>query len=256
MRFFPHSLVQWVAYPTFWAWNADSHTVYEGDFRDPRLALAFTALLGYGLYRWKVRDAQSLTQPQKITAVFVACGYVAWLFTTSILRYALALEALSVLVFVAIIMHLHMRKVALSVAALACVLCLATTRAPDWGHRPFADKTFTVDMNWVPQDSLILTLYEPLAYLAAFTPPEAHARFVALGFVSYMRGWPLGDQAEALIKNHHGPIVILLREERRPFLSLLSSVGLSPQITNCRAITTDLALPNSEPVEACDVLRL
>jgi hypothetical protein len=272
-RFFPRDALQWIAYPFFWAWNPHNHPVYETDFSDPRMAIAYGALAVAGGiairdFFLRRRGAEQpggdiLTRPQRIAAAFLVFSYIGWLITTPIIRYALVLEALSALVALATVARLAARYrkflpafASLSAAALVCIFCFALTRYPDWSRRDFEDKMFDVDVSWVLPDTLFLFVYEPMGYLAAFVPPESHAQFFGLAFMPVVQNTPLGIKGINMVLKHKGPIVVLFRDEMSPYLRLLSLVGLSPYVKNCRTIKSTLYPPDSPPVFACEASRL
>jgi hypothetical protein len=267
-RFFPRDIWQWVAYPLFWAWNKSNHLVYEFDFRDPRLALTYGALILFtivkllGVYFSRQDNrATALSLPfrasEKLILFFVVFSYLGWLVTTSILRYAIPLEILSGLVLVIILMRLQIfSRTRLIILSASCLFSLTLTQYTSWGHCAFGSKVFNVDMSQTKPHTLFLGLYEPVAYLAAFTPPETDARFVGIGFVSYLQGWPLGDVGKQLIETHQGPFVVLLREDKRPYLKLLTSFGLSEDVSNCHQISSNLEAAENLPLLACEVSRL
>ena len=110
LRFMPHGIWQTLFYPFSWAINPNSHTVHEMMFRDPRIAFAFTAILIciFIVVRKPSHDRATHTQftpPQKMTILFLVFSYALWLATTSILRYAVPIETLSVLAFLLVIMR-------------------------------------------------------------------------------------------------------------------------------------------------------
>ena len=262
-RFFPHTFLQDIAYPFFWAWDKGNHLVYEFDFCDPRMAIAYGAIVLFAglslLNFYQKRQGKPtypivLSRPQKIALPFFVFSYFAWLITTSILRYAIALECLAIPLFVTIIMGSEGEtRAKLKIVVIACLLCLFTARHSDWGHREFSATVVDVDTSWVQPNTLFLGVYEPFAYLAAAIPSDLHAQFAGLGFISYLHGWPLGYSAEHLVHNHQGPVFVLFREERRQYLNLLTPLGLSPDVKNCHMVISNL-LPLQDPtLMACEV---
>jgi hypothetical protein len=195
--------------------------------------------------------------PEKVTVVFFVLAFIAWLLTTSILRYAIVLETLSFIIIWIVVSHAPLpARAQIGLILVLCVFCVATAQRGDWGHRDFSEKTFDVDTSWIPDHTLFLGVYEPVAYLAALVPLERHAQFAGLGFLSYVKDWPLGQEGRELVHLHQGPIYVLFREDRRPFLKLLSEVGLSSDVQHCRPWPSNI-IPLSDPtILACEAKPL
>jgi len=264
-RFLPHSFEQWLFYPFTWAFDPSNHFVFESNFSDPRMALAFSALAllaGAALTHTKTDKRQDvLTSPQKITAFFLTFSYFSWLFSSSILRYGIVIEVLSGLMIFVIALRLienfRLKSFWLgSITGLICLLCLLFTHYPLWERRQFEDKMYDVDMSWVAPNTLFIGVYEPFAYLAAFVPQDLSPRFVGLPFIIYLKDTNLGAKGIEMVEGHQGPIMVILRNERRSFLNSLPLVGLSPEVKNCRALHANVSAPEDPAVYACEATHL
>lgn len=262
VRFLPDGLWQWLFYPFTWAFDSERHPVYETSFCDPRIAMAWVALIVLAAVQLRQlathnKDRKTFDAAQKIALSFFLFSYLAWIGTTSILRYAVPVETLSVLVVICValrILQTFPEKIVLSLTAVLCLVCFVTTRYPVWERHPIQDTMFNVDASWVEDNTLFVGLYEPMGYLAAFVPPEKQARFVGLAFAKYLGDTPLGQQALRMIHDHHGPIVVLLEEPKRPFLPMLAEFGLSPNVTDCHAINSNLGAAEDPPMLACQTV--
>ena len=111
LRFMPRTVIMAIFYPFYWIKKNDF--VMEPVFADPRFALAMVScgLIALWAISTKVRAVMTGSQgesglrhsaPVVFLFAFVAISYGVWEKVTSILRYAVPMEALSgvILVFV------------------------------------------------------------------------------------------------------------------------------------------------------------
>jgi hypothetical protein len=195
--------------------------------------------------------------------LFFLPAYVAWLCTTSILRYANVLEVLAVPLSVSLINVVwrvgapqvnRIRQFLLTTAI--CLGCISFTVVPDWGHRPFSSDSLQVDLSWSEPNTLFLGIYEPASFVAAFFPKGSDDRYMGLGFLDYVTGWPLEKRGREMIDEHKGPIIALVRDDKLPSLILLPKFGLSQKVQNCRALETNMLPLTEPPIWACEVKRI
>jgi hypothetical protein len=277
-RFFPRDAAQWIAYPWHWAFTTRADLATETPLRDPRLAMAWLAMVALGMVTligaaWR-RTSQGpqavaagrrpgLGAPQRFALAFLVLGYVLWLVTSSILRYAVVLEILGVLCAIVAALALahrlrwppaRLRWAAPGVAAVLAALCIPGTRIMDWGRAPYGPAVFSVDMSWVAPRTLFVAITGPSAYLAAFVPPELEARFLGFSFTTLIaRDWRLGQESLAMVRAHDGPIMVLVSEVMMPFTEYLPAIGLSAQLGPCRAIRSNL---DTNTTLACEGERI
>ena len=254
LRFLPHDLWGWIFYPFRWAFNSDAHPVYETAFRDPRMAIGFAVIMVFAFLAYRKREKNLLTPSQKIALYFLIFSYAAWLTTSSILRYAVAIEALSVVVTMMLMQRIIDWQPRI-IAAAVCLSCLLLTQHPVWERRDFQDTMYNVDLEWVPKNAMFLGLYQPMAYLAAFTPTDKHTQFVGLNFVAYLGDTELGQKGRKMITEHQGPVMVVFEDAMRSFLPILHDFGFSPNVTDCRTINANLAMQPHADVYACVVKR-
>jgi hypothetical protein len=94
----------------------------------------------------------------------------------------------------------------------------------------------------------------PVSYLAAFVPPEAHARFIDSGITSYQHDLPMGKKATHMMRTNTGPIIALLKSDiLEHFLDFVPIRGMTLRAETCRTIQSNLDLPLNDPIYACEV---
>ncbi len=200
-RFFPKTALKWLAYPFFWV-QGNPYVVSEFKLRDPRFALAYTALaLALGGVFCKARPSR-----QTIALwLFFATAYVVWLLTFSILRYALPLEVLSGIIVATVLEGLLPRPRLRWTVAVLAVFCLAFTRPISWGRIGYGESLISAPLPVLPAHTVLLMQGVPLGYVVPFfTPPPAHAiRLEELDARS--PEWP---RVQALL-NQHPPVWLL-----------------------------------------------
>jgi hypothetical protein len=205
--------------------------------------------------------ALDAVQPaQQIVLVFIVLSYIAWQSVFSILRYALVIEVLSIPATIIIVRHAarsffpRHKRAALFVAVPVCLIAIVLTHMMDWERVEYGNAVFDVDMSWVPRNTLFLDVGKPVAYLAAFVPPEAEARFVDGGAVYYQADRLIGKKISGMIASNPGPIKALLTEAvMAKFFQTLPYQGLTSKPRSCRVIHSNL--DPQEPVYACDLVR-
>lgn len=269
-RFLPRTTLEWLAYPFWWITLRHPARPAELHFRDPRLALmllAIVAVILAGMWR-RLRGVVpgGPTRPawradRRFVFGFLALGYVIWLTGASILRYAVVLEVLGVIVLALTVIAAcdrlpRGRLAALVVVPVLCLAIMLWTRPMNWGRVPYGPQVFAVDMGWVPPGALLIPVTGdgPAAYLTAFVPPEAGARVLGFSYPTLTaRGWPLGAESLRRVREHPGPIFLLIPRDEKTLLPHLGAIGLSPELGPCRPVTSNL---DGNTTRACEARRL
>jgi hypothetical protein len=274
-RFLPFDLVHWLFFPFFWVWDT-GNILYTSHypFHDPRMAIAYVAFVFLAgavcvsRLRRKPPGASliesGLTKAQKTAIWFIVFSYIAWLLYVAYIRYAQPVEIMGLLITPIALMalarylpHKNARSLLLSVCLFACVATLVSTRHMYVERVAYGDKTFAVDMSWTQPDTLFVGVIGPVAYLAAFVPPQANAQFVGFGYVTVgAHEWPIGRKIENTVRTHKGPVIVLFTEDMRDYLGLLVNVGLSPDLGACRTVASNLDVPLGKPVFACEAAKI
>lgn len=248
-RFFPHGAWQWLFYPLSWAFERTA-SVNEAPLRDPRLAAAL-CLASASLSR-------PLREPiPRAMVVFFGAGYVAWLTTSSILRYAVVLEVVAGLLAPLLLARLVgplLGPRSLRVAAtVATVSILATTRYPATFRVPYGAGVLFAEPVDIPTDTLlVLTFRAPVSYLVPLLPRQDSLQVVNVGnTVLEARGFGLHDRMVGMIRDHAGPIRVLTAGDPGSGFPELGEMGLSPKLEGCHVVYSNFAAAGADAAQLC-----
>jgi hypothetical protein len=221
----------------------DSWKAAEGDFRDPRLLLAFLAAVP-ALFLCRRAEAKL-----RAVLLFAAVSYVLWLSMYAIYRYALPLEMLAPLIALASLRILRLDwPRAGRLAAAGSLAAAALTLYPDFPdpmRAPWSQRFVQLETapNLVQPNKTIVLL--PGDRPTAFMIPEFPR---AVRFV-HVSDWPYLYQARnkgyeplvrKLLVEHDGPIMALFGpqdDERTP--AVLQGFGLR-LTSDCQAVKANL----------------
>ena len=231
-RFLPQGALEWLFFPFTWALS-DAPRSSEMEMRDPRVALAFLALvaLALGARRCLARPAVAFL------AAFLLLSYLLWLLVFSIYRYAVLIEMLSsLLALLAVAAFSPQRRTAL-LAVLLVAGSVAATDPPAWGRAPHGPRYLDAALPELPAGALLLLgRDEPLAYLAAVAP--AGTRLVGLSALAQFgpRSPFADDLREALAEA--SPIYLLV-PELEGAADAAAGWGLRTETGACRRVCTN-----------------
>ncbi|HEY6579343.1 MAG TPA: hypothetical protein VIY09_08470, partial [Rhizomicrobium sp.] len=252
-RFLPHSVWQELFYPFFWL-SKQPMLIAENGFRDGRAALCFTlgltiiaAAASRAIARAVTGERETLLPittnlPQRFLLVFAAAAYAIWLGTSSILRYAIPVEAaagLSIPLLLALLMRpgasrARARAWTALATAISLVL-LVTTRYPGWGRMPYGANVAAADMDWLRPNSLVVFVGATISYVAPFAPRQRNIEFLGLTDVVFeARGYRLADEAIKRIDSHRGPIALVWTSSESWRLPSLPDMGVVMVPNSCR----------------------
>ncbi|GLQ89561.1 hypothetical protein [Dyella flagellata] len=253
-RFLPRDAMQWVFYPFYWLHKRAS-LVTEPPFADPRYALTMLSLALIAVFallgsRRKLSAARTVTHPViRLFGVFLSLSYLFWLVLFSILRYAVAIEALTGIVMLMAVQawifiprddQTQQKIIGLSMGVLL-VLIAATTHYPGWGRIRFGKQVFAITTNDVPPGSLVLLGGIPSAYLIPFFPHSQQIDFIGLNwFVQVSDRHRLWNTIQQRLEQRKGPLYIVLRQDDKDDLDLLHSLTPDLSIGDCRPILSNL----------------
>lgn len=247
-RFLPHGALQWVAYPFYWLVPTQS-LVTEVRFADPRYALAMISIVA--LIVAGVRNARrgaAAAPAVRLVAVFVALSYVTWLVLFSILRYAIAIEALSGLLMLmgwqawmpSLATATPSARARWAVMAL-CLAVAAASRIPQWGHTRYADSAFAIQAPVVEPGSLVVVLGQPNAYVIPFIAGAAGSRYVGITwFTRQSDGHELEQRVRTALTRHRGTVYALLRDDAGEDLATLMRWLPGRRLQACTPIVSAL----------------
>ncbi len=211
-RFLPRSELQALFYPFFWS-LAPSRLSSELLVRDPRLALAFLAMICCGLIAF-LRSARPIGDRRGgVLLVFLSAGFLIWEAQFGVLRYLAPIELLSGLVVLEALQPLrHIRRTWAPIVppAVMAVLLLGSaslTIYPDWGRAPASMTAASVQLPPLPPDAMVLLLTpDPMAYVAAFAPRTVRFVGVDNNLVHPGQDSVLERRIEQAVRQHAGPL--------------------------------------------------
>ncbi len=253
-RFLPAGFWQAVVYPIYWFLHP--RAVGEVPLQDPRGALFM--LLGLAaLVVIVIRRPPIRTRPAAIM-LFVTAGFVGWVATTGIIRYAIVLEVLAGLTLPLLLGTLLQRRAFMVGLAGLAAVTLATTRYGSYGRVPYGPEAVWADTGWVQPGTLIVaTLRKPAAHILPLLPFQQQIAAVGLGFlVLDARGWRLHDEVTRRIRAHDGPIMVLTGVDPSGRYAELGEVGLDPALHGCRRIYSTFVPRDTEELDVCPAHRL
>lgn len=254
LRFMPRDWMQWAFYPFYWL-RKHASVVTENPFADSRYALAMLSILSLAVstifrsrYRKKDTD-NAATHPVILFIVaFVSLSYLFWLILFSILRYAIAIEAMTGIVMLIAVQaairlsrnhHKHSKAVCLSMGMLL-LLIAATTHYPSWGRIRFGQQVFAITPGEVRSGSLVLLGGIPSAYIVPFFPDAKHIDFIGLNwFVRASNGHRLWNTIKQRIEEQKDPLYIVLRRDDHDDLDLLHNLAPDLSIVSCQPILSN-----------------
>lgn len=223
-RFLPQGFAQTLRYPFLWA-RAQTTTA-EIPFRDVRFALLIVLGLGaIGLALFlRGRMPGKMSNAGRRLIVFFVVAFGLWMYEWSIQRYIVGLELLAGPLFLVVLRWCGLFDVirGRSLAAFAAVfalLCVATVKAPNWGHLGWRKTWYVVDVPATPGPPPIYLLDgEPLSYVVPALPPQSAA--IEVSPFEDMRSW--GDTV-FLRRTHE----LLAERPERPVWAVASDRPLS-----------------------------
>jgi hypothetical protein len=254
-RYFPKNWIRAIFYPFDWI-NNPSMTVMEARFADPRFAVvfAFFLLTAIVFIPGRLKDLIKSKKvdftfgPAEGILLFFIISYVIWESLFSILRYTVTLECiLGPVLFVLLIKIKSVSKNKLAdtiLIALTVILMLEIvvfTRYPEWGHVRYRSKVFKVWIPEIPDDSLIIFIGKPIAYLAPFLAQRRkHIEFIGMAEHTLESvGYQLDRMVKAKISKWQGPIMFVARKNTMEFSNLLTRYSLSPG-ESCTSILSSI----------------
>ncbi len=239
-RFYPRTLIQWIAYPFFWIFP--STAVTEVETADPRLALGYIAfvIMAFKLAWGKLTEKRRMW----ISALlFTASGYICWLKIYAILRYAIPLELFSGILLMGVLRTRFPYKTTALIGTVLAVCLWPMTEIPNWGRDVFDKQTVAVrNLPKVEPNSLVIYFGAPMAFLSQFfTPGTKFAGGVHFPVEKYPQEYqPRAQQRNVLpdayysakfqknltrtIMEHNGPIYIVAV----PWPMMLDPITLAP----------------------------
>ncbi|WP_432634027.1 hypothetical protein [Candidatus Avelusimicrobium sp.] len=276
-RFLPKTWLHYLFYPLYWAFSPSEYAA-EMPVRDLRFTLLLLSAI-YGLkkfFPYATRGAKQ-AEPFFLLAVYALVAYVLWLTKFSLLRYGIVLEIVCGLLVVKACKVLFKKKYWLVGFLSIFAVTQVFTVSADYGHNPFYKKAIVfTNKPQIEDDSLVLLLVQPLAYLAPFLNPKAT---YMSGFKYNPANFPLEvqenvrlfknlpddfyrfhfeDKQKEVIKKHQGPIYAIVPMVPGLLLhpNLLAPYGLKGDSKTCKSFTTNLTLYTPSMLLICPVEKI
>ncbi len=240
--------------PVWWAWTVSTRST-DAPSNDPRMAIAlllgYAAVVAYALRRGWPR----LPPVARLALAFTALAYAAWLGTSAIGRYAVAIEVMAGLCVPLLLGVLWpARGVSLAGTTAALLGAAAITHYANWGRAPYQPVAITADAPFVAPGTLLVVLDPPSSYLVPLLPHQDSIATVGLLHTTLEAlGWRLHDAVLARVAAQTGPILVLRRDDGAP-ATLLAEVGISPDLGTCHLIRSTYEPDHGGPtgVQACE----
>lgn len=264
----PHHFAEWIEFP-FRMWAPKPFYVAETDYVDARFPVLYGLALAAGAVwlaqRLRARRVDGVAAPAvagrytaaawRVTGLFFVLAFLMWTQQFSIYRYLVPLELLSGALFVALLMYLMRPGYALPAAAILAVALVASTKAPDWWHLEFEDRTtwFDVKVPPVEKDALVLLTSDgPMSYVLPFFPKDARFLGVFNNVNDPKRDTLMEKTIVDAIAAHKGPLYSLTYPKDSGVDPLLAHNLMRLSETCADVITT----MRTTPIQLCRLFRI
>ena len=264
----PHHLVEWLEFP-FRMWSPKPFFVAETDYLDARFpvlyGLALAALAVWTTQGLRAHHVGPATTPAvagpftamawRVVGLFFVLAFVLWTEQFSIYRYLVPLEMLTGALIVALLFHLLRPGYALPAAAVLAVALVASTKAPDWWHLEFEDRTTWFDVKVPPVEPnalVLLTSDGPMAYTLPFFPKDARFLGVNNSISDPQRDTLMEKTIKRAIADHKGPLYTLTFPPNSGVDALLAH-NLMRIHETCQDVVTTM---RTSPIQLCRVIRI
>lgn len=245
-RFIPDSLGKMLTFP--FAFSTDWRVSADWKFGDIRVLLAYVLVpIAACIWLFGKPSAQPLVEKSAARLLFVFAGvsYLTWISLFAIYRYIVVLEMISPLLIAAAIGFAPVaRKWQLAAAGVALVAALGFTTYTFGDRAPLGEPYVQVTVPPIarPAETMVLmTGYEPMAYVIPSLPPE----IPFLRVQGFLVGPDDGTALSATLKNriaaHNGDLFLLFAgHEGDPAGRAMKALGLSIERTQCQQISSNL----------------
>jgi hypothetical protein len=240
-RFMPRSLAEALAYPFFWL-RGRAFVVAETGVADPRFALAWLAVLALAiraLWGWVKGRPRILPPGATLLLSFIAIAFLLWQVQFSILRYIIALEALTgavLLVTAAAFGWTRMQRFLLGFATLGLVVVVVSEKQ-NWGRlRQYGEQVIELGAPALPHGAVVATASKPIAFVLPLLEGRNLA-FVGLEDVApRTHQW---DETKRLL-NSGRPVHVLFDPAHPGSVANIAAFGLVVQEAACTIIRSNL----------------
>ncbi len=259
-QFLPHNVLQLIAYPFYWA-KTNVYLVTELRFRDWRGAMAYVAIAAWAVglialcvtNRARLKKYPAETKTLGLLILFVVVSYLAWVVGFSIYRYAVALEMLTGVVIVGVLLFLfegHRARIILSLSAL--IIALTTTIYIDWGHGvhpsrrfrriAYADKYIDIQVPQLPKNSVVLLATgQPASYFIPYAEPSARYLGIENNYLKLSQNNLLAKEIKRLMRTDRPKFIVSVgRFDPDKLNGILEHFGLRLSASPCEPVRSNL----------------
>lgn len=201
------------------------------------LALIFLAKYVYQHFLTrKVSNNSTIKNPTNnaiyFLAIWLIASYFSWLGMFAIYRFIIPIELITSFFITYLILQIFKNDILRIIVLLTLIIIYHnTTVYPNWGRLKFAENFYTVSHPPIANNSLVMIVSVPIAYVIPYFPPSI--RFIAPA------PHHLLEQKTADVINHHqGPIYSLGNHEY-DYQSLLNKFNLEQTGQTCGLVKTN-----------------
>lgn len=255
IRFKPETFLELFFYPFFWI-KENAMVTAEPVFGDPRFAFAMVAayltliaLIFIVIFNKKVVSlCDCFCKKSLFLFLFICLSYISWQSFFSILRYAVSIEVLAgFLVFIFFIIFtrifsLNYNFFQLVPGAIIVIISLLFTHYPEWGRVQFEDKVFNINELDINQNSLIIFLGPPQAYLAPLLSKQTNQTiFVGITYEGIRsKDYLLYKNIVEKINSHSGDLYVSYRIGDEHMLTIIEEIGFVVSSNICQNVITNI----------------
>jgi hypothetical protein len=264
-RFLAHDIWQLLGYPFYWT-VTNIYVVSEVPFRDWRGAIAYVAI-ATGLLTLAVRHlrsdaprraASAETNGLGLVIIFVVVSALCWELGFGIYRYAVALEMLTGVITVGVLIRLFAdRRIRVAAAVGLLALAGATTVYLDWGRGDYGDKYIDVRVPALPVNSVVLIATgEPAAYFIPFAAPTVQFLGIENNYLELSQTNKLVSEVKRIMRTPGRPKFILNMGEfdGAELNKVLEKFDLKVGALPCLPIEQNLAGEDGEALSLCQTV--
>ncbi|MFO1415554.1 MAG: hypothetical protein U1F10_16955 [Burkholderiales bacterium] len=264
----PHKFVEWLEFP-FRMWSPKPFFVVETEYLDARFPVLYGLALAAGavwlVQRLRARrvgpaEVAAVAGPHtamawRLVAIFFVLSFLLWTAQFSIYRYLVPLEMLTGALLVALLYYLMRPGYALPAAAVLGFVLIASTKAPDWWHLEFEDRTAWFDVKVPPVDPnalILLTSDGPMSYVLPYFPKDARFFGIDNNVNDPKRDTLMEKTIVDALKAHQGPVYSLTYPKDTGVDALLAH-NLMRLSETCQDVITTM---RTSPIQLCRLFRI
>ncbi|MDR2902861.1 MAG: GtrA family protein [Lactobacillales bacterium] len=230
VKYLPQNIYEWLFYPFYWVFGGGYERVTDVFSLGVLMLVAYIvvfAMICFSAWRF-FRRKKGLPAALNFILVFWALGYIMWIASSSVIRYAIALEILSgFLVVYCLSLLIKKEKIKAIIFMLLIYLSIfATAFHCEWYYKINKTKIVYSQPLILPDNTLVLLFQEPTAFIipSIQTTGKVIGREQHWGkYTSLTKYAGLGEEADKLLSEPGQRVVFIASDY---VTSLLTSYGL------------------------------